>query len=92
MKSFTEYDSQHPHIWVLFKSIAMDYIRQGRKRISSKLIIEEIRYHYFTKTNDYIKVNNIYTSWYSRKFALEFPQYAGVFKFNPLKNIREQAK
>lgn len=87
MKSFSEYDQSNPHIWILFKSIALGYIHEGRKHGSAKLIIEEIRWHYFTKSKDYIKVTNNFTSMYARKFLLEYPQHAGFFK---LKNLRSR--
>lgn len=87
MKSFTQYDRENPHFWVLFRSITLEYIHSGRPRISSKLICEEIRWHYFKGGSEHLKMNNNYTAWYARKFLLEFPQYAGFFNLKPLRNI-----
>ena len=92
MKSFTDYDRENPHIWILFRSIALEYVYKGRPRISSKLIFEEIRWHYRKGATEHLKVSNNYTAWYARKFLMEFPQYAGVFNLKPLKNIPNSPK
>jgi len=84
MKSFTDYDRQNPHIYSLFCALAYDYIKSGRRHLSAKLLIEEIRWHKFVGRTDYFKVSNSYTSMYARKFLLEHPQYAGFFTLHPL--------
>jgi len=85
MKSFSNYDSEHPEIWELYKAIAFELIQSGRRKIGSKLIFEIIRWHHFVKSNEPFKVSNNYTAHYARKFVNHFPQYAGLFNFKPLR-------
>lgn len=87
MKTFQNYDSEHPEIYELFKKIAEEYIRQGYQKLSAKFIMEQIRWHYHLKTNEYFKVSNNYTSMYARKFLNEHPKYAGFFSLKPLKTL-----
>jgi len=85
MKTFQEYDQQNPHIWELYKAIANDLIRRGMRKLGSKRIVEEIRWHHSVKTNEPYKVGNNYTAMYARKFANEFPQFSNMFNFRPLR-------
>jgi len=85
MKSFSQYDSEHPEIYELYKQIAFGLIKRGATKLGSKRIIEEIRWHHFVKTNEPIKVGNNYTCWYARKFALDYPQFARMFEFKALR-------
>lgn len=87
MKNFKDFDNDNPHIYQLFKMLTLDYIKSGRTKISAKLIVEEIRWHYWVKSKAAIKVNNSFTCWYARKFAMDYPQHAGLFNFKHLKNL-----
>jgi hypothetical protein len=89
MKTFQQYDQEHPEIYQVYKNIAYDYIQRGKIKMGSKSIIEEIRWHKLVKTNEYFKVSNNYTAYYARKFANEHPQYAGFFNFKPLRSTNK---
>jgi hypothetical protein len=86
MKTFQQYNQDHPEVYELYKSIAFGLIKSGATRLGSKRIIEEIRWHHWVKTNEPIKVGNNYTAYYARQFALDFPQFARMFDFKPLRS------
>lgn len=88
MKTFQQYDQENPHIWELYKSLAIKLAKEGRRQIGSKYIFEQMRYDYnFTSNNDPFKVNNNFAPLYSRKFVLNYPEYGSLFKFKQLKGI-----
>jgi len=86
MKTFQEYDQENPHLWELYKLIAFEFINYGYRKIGSKRICEQIRWHHKVKTNEPYKIGNNYTAYYARKFVNHFPEYAGLFNFKPLRN------
>lgn len=85
MKTFQQYDQEHPEIYAVYKNVAEEFIKKGAIKIGSKRIIEEIRWHKLVKTNEYFKVSNNYTAYYARKFVNDHPHYAGIFNFKPLR-------
>jgi hypothetical protein len=85
MKTFQQYDQDNPHIWELYKAIAIDLIQRGMRKLGSKRIVEEIRWHHSVRTNEPYKVSNNFTAMYARKFVNEFPQYGHMFDFKPLR-------
>lgn len=86
MKTFQQYDQEHPEIYAVYKNVAEEFIKKGAIKIGSKRIIEEIRWHKLVKTNEYFKVSNNYTAYYARKFVNDHPHYAGIFNFKPLRS------
>jgi hypothetical protein len=88
MKTFQQYDQENKHIYELYKAIAINLAKEGRKHLGSQYIFEQIRYDYrFKSVNDPFKVNNNFAPHYSRKFVLEHPQYGYLFKFKQLKGV-----
>lgn len=86
MATFQQYHQSNPHIYEIYKSIAIELARQGRRYIGSKYIFEEMRYnHPFNSQNDPYKINNNFAPMYARKFVLEHPQFGHLFKFKQLK-------
>lgn len=79
MKSFADYNKEHPHIYNEFKKIAFEFINRGYKRIGSKMVCEIIRYQSMIKGDGTYKVNNIYTADYARQFEKDFPDQKGIF-------------
>lgn len=79
-KSFEQYDKENPEIWEKFKEFAFKAIKKGFKHYGAKSIFEIIRWNTKTSGNDGLKVNNNYTSGYSRKFMNEFPEHEGFFR------------
>lgn len=88
MATFQQYHDSNKHIYEIYKAVAFDLIRQGRKRIGSKFIFERIRYDlpYFQSEGIY-KIDNNQASMYARKFVLEHPQFGHLFKFKQLKGV-----
>jgi hypothetical protein len=88
MKTFQQYDQENKHIYELYKAIAINLAKEGRKQLGSKYIFEQMRYdHRFVSNNDPFKINNNFAPYYSRKFVLEHPQYGNLFKFKSLKGV-----
>ncbi len=86
MVTFQQYHQSNPHLYELYKMIAIKLIRQGRRKIGSKYIFEHMRYDFtFRSENDPFKINNNFAPMYARKFILENPQYGHLFNFKPLK-------
>mgnify|MGYP003147918018 CR=1 FL=1 len=76
------YDLAHPDIWTHFCQIVGDLIANGTTHYGARAIFEVIRYqrHIVAGPDDVFKLNNNYTSYYSRKFRAEFPQYKDFFE------------
>lgn len=86
MVTFQQYHQANPHLYELYKSIAMQLIQQNRRVIGSAHIFQKMRYEYQFKTDGSpFKIDNNFATMYSRKFVLEHPQYGHLFKFKHLK-------
>lgn len=78
-KSFKQYHEENPMIYQEFKKLAFQLIERGYCRLGSKQLFEVIRWHSMVSGNDGFKVNNNYSSNYSRLFENEHPLYVGYF-------------
>lgn len=86
MVTFQQYHQANPHLYELYKSIALELIRQNRKVIGSAHIFQKMRYEYQFKTDGSpFKIDNNFAPMYARKFVLEHPQFGHLFKFKQLK-------
>lgn len=86
-EGFEKFNSENPHIFQAFEEQALRAIKKGRKKISSKLIINWIRWHEFLETNDLnFKINDAYQSYYARYFVERYPEHKDVFEFRKLRN------
>jgi hypothetical protein len=86
-EGFIEFNLKNPHIFKAFEEQALKAIAKGRKKISSKLIINWIRWHEFIESSGKdFKINDAYQSYYSRFFIEKYPQYSDVFEFRKLRN------
>lgn len=72
---------ENPHFWEMFEKFAFQMIRSGRRRCSSKLIFERIRWETsLTKPDDEsFKINNNYSSIFARFFVEKYPAYSDFF-------------
>jgi len=75
---FVKFHSQHPKVYDLFRSFALQLIRMGHKKIGARMIIERIRWEFATGSKDEMgfKINNYFIAHYSRLFIHEFPEYS----------------
>jgi uncharacterized protein YbaP (TraB family) len=71
----------------LFAQETNKAIKRGCKKISSKMIINWIRWNRYVTTNDAsFKINDAYHAYYSRLFVERNPELANVFEFRKLRN------
>lgn len=79
---FERFDAANPMVWELFVKFSRTALRAGRKALSSKLIVERIRWEVYvtTKSEDEFKINNNWTAFYARKFMARYPEYKGFFR------------
>ena len=79
--AFKEFHQTNPDVYSEFKKLAFEAIEAGRKKISSKMIINVIRWNVMIKTTCYtgFKINDAFTPYYARKFMKDFPTYWGIF-------------
>lgn len=84
---FEAFDAAHPDVFELFKRFAEAAVQMGRRRGGAKLLIERIRWHYFTSSTangaDF-KIDNRFTSRYARKLIAERPEFADFFELRKL--------
>ena len=84
---FNKFHQENPHVYKAFEEQAFKAINRGRTKISSKLIINWIRWHDFLESNDQnFKINDAYQSYYARHFIAENPQHSEIFEFRRLRN------
>jgi len=88
--SFWDFHRSNPHIYHLFAKYALYMIRsKGMKKISSKLIINRIRWEVYveTDTDDDYRINDAFTPWFSRLFIKDFPEYKNIFEFRRIRSM-----
>jgi len=88
-QTFQEYDRDNPEIYTHFVFFALQWIKSGAKKISSKQIIGRIRWEIEVVTRGdaakTFKINDIVTSRYSRKFIEDYPEHEDKFEFRHLR-------
>jgi len=83
---FIEFHAKNPNVYEQFKDFAFQAIAVGRRALSSKLIIERIRWETtISTTDDQFKVSNNHTADYARLFTRDFPEHKGFFTLHPRK-------
>ena len=86
-EGFEKFNKENPHVFEAFEKQALWAIDVGRSKISSKLIINWIRWNEFLRTGDKnFKINDAYQSYYSRHFIEKYPQHSDRFDFRKLRN------
>jgi len=86
-EGFNKFNKENPHIYKEFERQAFLAINKGRTKISSKLIINWIRWNQFLKSTDKrFKINDAFQSYYARYFVEKHPQYSSYFEFRKLRN------
>jgi len=81
IESFLNYHKGNKQTWVMFEDVALDLCLQGKNRLNSKAIFEELRKSPIVQSlyKDW-KVNNTYSSFYPRIFEIYYPIFAGRFE------------
>ena len=84
--AFDEFDRQNPRVYEAFKQQVIKAARKKIKRVSSKAIINWLRWEMFLVTNDQnFKINDAFTPYFSRKFIKEYPGSEEMFEFRKLR-------
>lgn len=82
---FEKYHAKNPEIWEAFKTLSFQLIKAGRKRFSADAILHTIRFNTALRGGTDFKLNNNYSSMYSRLFTANFPEHKHFFEQRKLK-------
>ncbi len=82
---FEKYHQKNPLIWETFKDLAFQLIRAGRTHFSADAILHTIRFNTALRGGEMWKINNNYSSYYSRLFSANFPEHKDFFEQRELK-------
>jgi hypothetical protein len=82
---FEKYHSANPEIWQQFKDATFALIKVGRKHFSADAILHSIRFNTAIRGGSDFKINNNYSSMYSRMFTANFPEHKEFFEQRILK-------
>ena len=88
-QAFEEFHRDNPRVYEHFKRFALYLLNEKRmKKISSKLIINRIRWEIYVETTgtDY-RINDAFTAHYARLFLGEFPGWNGCFELRGLRAL-----
>lgn len=82
---FERYHKENPEIWDQFKEATFALIKVGRKHFSADAILHSIRFNTVLRGGTDFKINNNYSSMYSRLFTANFPEHKDFFEHRKLK-------
>lgn len=86
-EGFEKFHKANPHVYVEFEKQCFIAINRGREKLSSKLIINWIRWNEFLRTSDKnFRINDAYQAYYSRLFIELHPEHSEIFEFRKLRN------
>lgn len=96
-QSFKKFNKENPHVYKMFSEQCLIAIKKGKSKISSKAIINWMRWEIFMQTNKRasinidgkifeFKINDAYTSRYARLFLIKNPKYMGIFDLRQLRS------
>lgn len=84
--TFEQYHALNPQVYSKFCLYTEMLIKSGRKKLGAKAVIERIRWDTMIDTVGVFKVNNNYTSAYSKKFEQDHPEFKGIFEHRIRRN------
>jgi hypothetical protein len=93
-EKFEAFHTANPHIYGLFKKFAYEAFVAGARKISSKLIIERIRWETTVTTTGAgwhvagkkkFLIDNRFTAHYARLFIADFPKLASRFELREIR-------
>lgn len=91
---FDAFHAANPHVYGMYKKFAAQAIRAGVKKMSSKLIIERIRWEttvvttgagWSPVTRKPFQIDNRFTAHYSRLFMKQYPGAGEIFETRVIK-------
>lgn len=87
IENFIRYFCEFPIVWREFERLTLEAISRGEV-CTSKGIFEELRKSPSIRTSEAFKINNIWSPYYARAFAIKFPQHRDYFEFRQVKGLR----
>lgn len=93
-EKFEAFDAANPHIYTLFKQFALQALQSGARKMSSKLIINRIRWEcavtttgagWHVSSGKPFLIDDRFTPWYARKFIKDFPRAASMFELREIR-------
>lgn len=82
LEDFKRFHKDNPHVYQEFDKLARQMRKTGRKRYSSKMIINVLRWNMDLRTEgDEFKINDRFQSIYGRLFVYNNPEYEDFFEF-----------
>lgn len=82
LRRFKIYHSQNPHIYEEFEKLAFEMKATGRRKYSSKMIINVLRWRMDLKTiHTDFKISDCFQSIYGRLFVYNNPDFIDFFEF-----------
>lgn len=80
-QGFSDFHTENPQVYELFKRFTFEVIRRGHQHYSADAVIHRIRWETGIKTTgDERKINNNHVARYARMFMEEHPEYRGFFR------------
>lgn len=93
-EKFNAFHAANPHVYTMFKRFAYEAFKAGARKISSKLIIERIRWETTVSTTGAgwhvvgkkkFLIDNRFTCWYARLFINDFPRLASRLELREIR-------
>lgn len=82
LEDFKKFHTNNPQVFEEFKRLSYQIKATGRKKYSSKMIINALRWEYDLKSTDgEFKINDKFQSLYGRLLAYQDPEFEYFFEF-----------
>ena len=79
---FEAYIKEHKDAWLTFVKLSFRAINKGQKKWSALGIVYVIRfYENVVRENTTFKINNNHSPFFSRLFALKYPEHSEFFNY-----------
>lgn len=85
---FYAFDQTNPHVYARLEQMTAQLVARGRRRVGMKMLFEVLRWERALSTDDptsEFRLNNVYSSRYSRKLMDAHPEWEGIFGTRELK-------
>lgn len=97
-QAFNDFHQNNPQVFEIFSDQVFRALNKGKKKISSKAIINWIRWEKFIETHDEVKIeifgepqqfkiNDAYSSRYARLFIDKHPDLTDVFELREIRSF-----
>lgn len=83
LKQFKKFHNENPHIYKEFARLAHEIRNTGKRKYSSKMLINVIRWNHDISTSkqEPFKINDKYQALYGRLFVYNNPEFLDFFNF-----------